>query len=183
LFQAFSVSEETIRWCAREKIIPTILLPQADIVRKFAEAYQEESAKAGRNLKLGERIGVVHSVYLANNKQDAYKLGEQGVCGVGFNKFFYHFGFAEAFRVPGDEAKYPAGKKMLPASELTMDRFERCGFAYFGNVADVRREMDALNENVHPEWFVWQTDQGFLPKDEVKRQLEVFGKEIIPRYK
>ena len=33
--------------------------------------------------------------------------------------------------------------------------------------------MDALNENVHPEWFVWQTDQGFLPKDEVKRQLEV----------
>ena len=61
LFQAFSVSEETVRWCAREEIIPTILLPQPPVVRKFAEAYREESRKAGRNLKLGDRIGVLHA--------------------------------------------------------------------------------------------------------------------------
>jgi hypothetical protein len=30
---------------------------------------------------------------------------------------------------------------------------------------------------------VWQGDQGLLPLDEIKRQLETFGKEIIPRYK
>jgi hypothetical protein len=30
---------------------------------------------------------------------------------------------------------------------------------------------------------VWQGDQGFLPKDEVKRQIEIFGKELLPRYK
>src|SRR5260370_29761963 len=65
LFQAFSVSEETIRWCARENIMPTILLPQPEVVRKFAEAYQEEAGKAGRNLKLGEGIGVLHWCYFA----------------------------------------------------------------------------------------------------------------------
>ena len=43
--------------------------------------------------------------------------------------------------------------------------------------------MDAMVENVHPDWFVWQSDQGFLDKDLVKRQLETFGKEILPRYK
>ncbi len=183
LFQAFSVSEETIRWCARENITPTILLPQPQVVRQFAEAYRDEASKAGRNLKLGEGIGVLHAVYLGANKQEAYKLGEEGICGVGFREFFHHFGFSEAWRLPEDEAKYPSGKVMLPASEVTMERLDRNKFAFCGSPDDVRREMDAMVENVNPDWFVWQTDQGFLPKDTVKRQLEIFGKEIVPRYK
>ncbi|HXR35866.1 MAG TPA: LLM class flavin-dependent oxidoreductase, partial [Candidatus Binataceae bacterium] len=183
LFQAFSVSEETIRWCAREEIIPTILLPQPPVVRKFVEAYREESRKAGRDLKLGERIGVLHSIYLADNKERARELGRAGICGVAFRRFFHHFGFSEAWRLPEDEARYPTGKVMLPASEVTIERQERVKFAYVGTVDDVRHEMDAMNENVHPEWFVWQGDQGFLPKEEVKRQIVTFGKEVMPRYK
>ena len=132
---------------------------------------------------LGESIGVLHCVYFADNKKQAYKLADEGICGVGFKQFFHHFGFSEAWRLPEDEAKYPTGKTMLPASEITMQRLERNGFAYFGTVDDVRREMDGVVENVHPEWFVWQSDQGFLPKDQLKRQLETFGKEILPRYK
>ena len=183
LFQAFSVSEATVRWCAQEGIIPTILLPQPPVVRGFVEAYKEEAAKAGRNLKLGENVGVLHCIYLADTIAKAREIGEQGICGVGFKQFFHHFGFSEAWREPGDEAKYPSGKVMLPASELSMERFERSGFAYTGTVADVTRSMDEMVENVHPEWFVWQGDQGFLPKDEVKRQIELFGKKILPRYK
>ena len=125
----------------------------------------------------------MHCIYLANSKEEAYKLGEQGITGVGFKQFFHHFGFSEAWRLPEDEAKYPTGKVMLPASELSMQRFERNKFAYFGTADDVRREMDEVVENVHPEWFVWQSDQGFLSKDIVKRQLETFGEKILPRYK
>lgn len=183
LFQAFSVSEETVRWCARESIIPTILLPQPPVVRKFAEAYVEEGRKAGRDLKLGESIGVLHSIYFGKNREEARKLGDDGICGVGFRRFFHQFGFSEAWREPEDEARYPTGKVMLPASEVSMERLERVKFAYTGTVDDVRREMDAMVENVHPEWFVWQGDQGFLPKDVVKKQIEIFGKEILPRYK
>jgi alkanesulfonate monooxygenase SsuD/methylene tetrahydromethanopterin reductase-like flavin-dependent oxidoreductase (luciferase family) len=183
LFQAFSVSEATVRWCAQEGIIPTILLPQPPVVRKFVEAYREEAAKVGRNLKLGESVGVLHCIYLADTIQKARQLGDAGICGVGFKQFFHHFGFSEAWREPADEAKYPSGKVMLPASELSMERFERSGFAYTGTVDDVTHSMDEMVENVHPEWFVWQGDQGFLPKDEVKRQIELFGKKILPRYK
>src|SRR6266481_8250670 len=89
LFQAFSISEETVRWCAREGITPTILLPQPEIVRNFAEAYRDEAGKHGRKLKLGEQIGVVHCVYLADNKQKAYELGERGLA-LAFNHFFRH---------------------------------------------------------------------------------------------
>src|SRR5437667_268410 len=85
-----TASEETIRWCARENIIPTVLLPQPPVVRKFAEAYQEEAAKAGRKLSLGESFGVLHCIYLANNKEQGYKLGDEGICGIGFKQFFHH---------------------------------------------------------------------------------------------
>jgi alkanesulfonate monooxygenase SsuD/methylene tetrahydromethanopterin reductase-like flavin-dependent oxidoreductase (luciferase family) len=181
LFQAFSISEETVRWCAREGITPTILISQPPQLRKLVEAYQEEARKANRQLKLGESVGVLRAVYLADNHAKAEKLAEEGVIGTAFREFFYHFGFFEAWREAADDAKY--GKKMLPAEEATIARMERADFAYLGSVEDVRRRMDALVENAHPEWFVWQGDQGLLPLAEARRQVEVFGKELLPRYK
>jgi alkanesulfonate monooxygenase SsuD/methylene tetrahydromethanopterin reductase-like flavin-dependent oxidoreductase (luciferase family) len=183
LFQAFSISEETVRWCAREGITPAILISQPEQVRKLAEAYRAEARTVGRTLALGEGIAALHAVYFAANRDKARELANAGACGVAFRKFFYHFGFTEAWREPGDEAKYPAGKVMLPQSECTIERLERAKFAYTGTVDDVRREMDAMVENIHPEWFVWQGDQGLLPKDEVKRQIETYGKEMVPRYR
>jgi alkanesulfonate monooxygenase SsuD/methylene tetrahydromethanopterin reductase-like flavin-dependent oxidoreductase (luciferase family) len=182
LFQAFSLSEETVRWCAREGIRPTIILPQPEVVRKLGEAYVEEARKAGRTLKLGQNIGVLRGIYLADSVAHARKLAESGMCVLGFREVFHHFGFTEAWREPADEKKYPAGKVPLPASEVTAERIERVKFAYIGTVNDVQRGLDELVEKVNPEWFVWQGDQGFLPKDEVKRQIELFGKKLLPRY-
>ena len=181
LFQAFSVSEETVRWCAREQIIPTILLPQPPVVRKLAEAYREEAHAAGHNLDLGERIGVLHSVFLAESKELARELARSGSF-VAFKTLFHQFGFFEAWRLPEDESRYPTGKVMLPASEVTIERMERCGASYIGTADDVRREMDAVVENVHPEWMILSADQGFLPLEQVKRQIGDIGSEIIPRY-
>ncbi len=42
--------------------------------------------------------------------------------------------------------------------------------------------MDALVENVHPEWLIVQGDQGLLPKEEIIRQIVTMGKELLPRY-
>ena len=67
--------------------------------------------------------------------------------------------------------------------EATIARMERNDFAYMGTVEDVRKRIDALVENAHPQWFVWQGDQGVLPLAEAKRQVEIFGKELLPRYK
>jgi alkanesulfonate monooxygenase SsuD/methylene tetrahydromethanopterin reductase-like flavin-dependent oxidoreductase (luciferase family) len=182
LFQAFSLSEETVRWCAREGIRPTIILPQPEVVRKLGEAYVEEAQKAGRTLKLGQNIGVLRGIYLADNMENARKLATSGMCVLGFKQLFHHFGFTEAWREPADETKYPTGKIPLPASEVTAERIQRVKFAYMGSVDDVTRGLDELVEKASPEWFVWQGDQGFLPKDEVKRQIELFGKKILPRY-
>ncbi len=182
LFQAFSMSEETVRWCGREGLQPTIILPQPEVVRKLALVYQEESRKAGRDLKLGEGVGVVRGINVAETREQARQYADKSTCVLGFREFFHHFGFSEAWREPADEAKYPTGKVNLPASEVTTDRLSRVKFIYMGTPDDVRRGLDELVEMANPEWFAWQGDQGFLPKDDVKRQLELFGNKVLPHY-
>ena len=61
-----------------EGITPTILIPQPPLLRKLVEAYKEEGRKAGRQLKLGESVGVLRAVYLADNHAKAEKLAEEG---------------------------------------------------------------------------------------------------------
>ncbi len=181
LFQAFSVSEETVRWTARERITPSILISDPKRVRELAEIYRQESAANGRKLNLGESIGVLRTVYLGQNREEARQMAEEGAVGLGFRKFFYHFGFWEAWRSPEDDAKYPG--RMLPLEECTIDRVERAKFSLIGDVNGVRGEMDALAENANPEWFMWQGEQGLLPAEVVKNQIRTFGEKIISRFK
>jgi len=79
------------------------------------------------------------------------------------------------------DARNP-NKQPLPSSECTTDRLEKAHFALVGTTSDIRREMDLLVETANPEWFIWQSDQGYLPLDQVKRMLQRFGKEILPHY-
>jgi len=181
LFQAFSMSESTIRWAAREGLIPTLLASEPKQVRYFAEAHVDEAKEHGRDLKLGENLGVFRSVYLADSHAEATRMGDIGLIGVGWQHCFHHFGFTEAFRFPEDDVKYP-NKQALPASECTMARLEKAHFALVGTTSDIRREMDLLVETANPEWFIWQSDQGYLPLEQVKRMLQRFGKEILPHY-
>ena len=55
-------------------------------------------------------------------------------------------------------------------------------YALVGTVDDIRREIEALQKNSHLEWFGWYFDQGLLPWDEARRQLDMFAK-VIPEFK
>ena len=183
LFQAFSVSDETIVWCAKQGIIPMTLITHPDAMARVAKLFQDESAKAGRKLELGQRIGVLRQIYFGQNKEETYRLAEMGTAGVGFGKFWGHFGFFEAFRLPGDEEKWPRGKALVPQSEWTVDRMDRAHYLFMGSESDVRRKMDALMEAANPEYFCWNFDQGMIPMDVMKDQLRTFGEKIMPHYR
>ena len=180
LFQAFSQSEGTIRWAAKEGIIPTLLTSDLDDLRAFADLHVEEAAKHGRELALGESLGVFRTVYMADDRAKAREIAMRGLMGTGWPGWAHDFGFTDAFRLPEDDIKYKDQK--LPREEATMERFEKKHFALTGNASDVRKEMDLLVEAANPEWFIWQGDQGYLPVDDVKRMLERFGTEVMPHY-
>lgn len=180
LFQAFSMSEATVRWCARENIVPTLFISDHDQVRFFAEVHVEEAKTAGRALKFGESLGVLRAIYPGDTQEAAKKMLAAGFCGYGFQNFFYHFGFLEAFRTEADNKKY--GEGPMPASEATPERMIGSNFALAGTTSDIRRAMDQLIEAGNPEWFIWQGDQGILPIEEVKRAIRKVGEEVLPHY-
>ncbi len=54
--------------------------------------------------------------------------------------------------------------------------------AIVGTVDDTRRQLEAVREKLNPDWFMILSDQGFLPRDEMKEQLEILGTKIIPEF-
>ena len=79
--------------------------------------------------------------------------------------------------MPEDEAKWPAGKVMLPRSEWTVERLQKTDNLYAGNESDVRRKMDELAEHVNPEYFNYNNggDLGLMPLETIKEQVRLFG--------
>lgn len=172
LFQAFSLSESTIRWTARESITPVILTCIPSEYRKMVEAYQGEAAQHGRQLRLGESTGVLRQVNFGRDKAEAMAQAQRGLAGVGWQNFWGYHGFYEVFRYPGEESAVP----------WTVDRMEETHYLYAGTVDDVRTRMAQLWENGNPEYFVWWSDQGLLPFNEVRRNLQLFGEKIMPEF-
>jgi hypothetical protein len=104
----------------------------------------------------------------------------------GFQIYFSGFGFWEALRLPGDEQQWPKGT-LLPPEEWTMDRFTKTKYGLAGTVDDIKRDIEDL-ATIHGnggelEWFSWFFDQGHMPIDEAKRQLEIFAEHIIPEFR
>lgn len=172
IWQPFSVSERTIRWCATEGIVPWILIAHPPSFRELCEAYREEAAKHGRNLELGESIGAFRSVHIGNTYTEGYSLGAE-TQGAGFIQYFAGFGFFEAYRYPGETTPVP----------WKFERMVEAKYSLVGTVDDVKREMEALQKNANIEWFGWFFDQGMMPWEETKRQLEIFGTKILPEFK
>jgi len=179
IWQPFSVSEKTVRWCAEEAIVPWILISHPPLFRTLCEAYRDSAVGAGHGFGAGENVGVFRSLHLADTTEKAIELGAQAQ-GL-FLSYFGAFGFIEAFRLPEDEERYPGQR--LPPEEWTYDRARRNSYALGGTVDDVKRQMEELYENVPIEWFGWYFDQGLLSLDEAKRQLEMFGEHIIPEFR
>lgn len=181
LFQAFSTSETTIRWCAREGITPMILLSRPEQLRHLARIYMEEAGRAGRWLALGDGIGVLRQVYFAENRRAVERLAEQGLVGVGYKRFWGHFGFWESFRFPDDDMEFAL--EPLPPREWTVERMLRARYLFAGTAAQVNEGIEELVVTANPEWFAWLLDQGLLPRAELRKQLELFGTHILPRYR
>jgi hypothetical protein len=59
---------------------------------------------------------------------------------------------------------------------------DRCGYLYAGTAADVRRSMDELVEQVNPEYYIINTDQGLRPQQECIEELRTFAKEVMDHY-
>ena len=186
-FQPFSVSESTIRHTAKVGVMPMILVSNPPDFRRLCEIYREVAADSGRTLGLGESVGAFRAVSFGNTREEGLALLEKTNF-FGFNAYFAGFGFWEAFRFAEDAEKYPLDPYTpLPPSEWTLDRFVNVKYGLAGTVDQVKRQIEEV-ASIHEgdgelEWFSWFFDQGLMPLDEARRQIELFAEHIIPAFR
>jgi alkanesulfonate monooxygenase SsuD/methylene tetrahydromethanopterin reductase-like flavin-dependent oxidoreductase (luciferase family) len=186
-FQPFSVSESTIRHTARVGVMPMILVSNPPDFRRLCQIYREVAAENGRNLGLGESVGAFRAVSFGNTREEGLSLLEKTNF-FGFNAYFAGFGFWEAFRFAEDAEKYPLDPYTpLPPSEWTLDRFVNVKYGLAGTVDQIKQQIEDV-ASIHEgdgelEWFSWFFDQGLMPIDEARRQIELFAEHIIPAFR
>ena len=186
-FQPFSVSESTIKHTAKVGVTPIILVSNPPDFTRLCKTYQEVAAENGRELGLGESVGAFRAISFGDTEAEGRALLEKTNF-FGFNAYFAGFGFWEAFRFPEDAEKYPLDPYTpLPPSEWTMDRFVNVKYGLAGTVDQVKRQIEDV-ATIHGnggelEWFSWFFDQGLMPLDEAKRQIELFAEHIIPEFR
>ena len=158
LLQALTTNEATIRWAAREGVVPMVFLPFPDMAIQGAEFYRDEAAKFGRTLRRGESVGLSRLVYLGKTREQALETARNG------SIFLYRQFHAKFYdRIPDN-----------------IDGFLAARVAFAGSVDEIRRQMAEVREKMDPEYFMILVDQGFLPFDQVREQVELFGTKILP---
>ncbi len=167
IFQPFASSENSIRWCPQEEI--TAILPPMylELQNQLYDIYREEAAKAGRTLALGDGLGLLRDVVVADTDEEALELwGNSGAfCGAAW---FAPFGFNKLLAPPGES---------LTPQDM-MDR----GMLLVGSPDTVSRQMETLVKDTPVRWLFAWTYNGLMPHEKIMRSLELFQTKVLPRF-
>jgi alkanesulfonate monooxygenase SsuD/methylene tetrahydromethanopterin reductase-like flavin-dependent oxidoreductase (luciferase family) len=182
VFMAFSLSETSIRFAAREGMISQIQVSRPADFNHLCHVYQEVAAEHGRELELGEQIAAPRYIYIGDTYEEAFQRAVRTL-GWQYAEYFGAFGFMEGFRNPEDPVE-PKPLRFKDADEVAKRLIEH-QFALVGTVDDVKRQLDSLarcHDGGNLEWFTYQLDQGYMPIEEAMEQMEIFGTKIMPEF-
>lgn len=179
LWQPFTISDRSVIRAAQENILPWMFTPNPDEHAAKAKLYQEESVKQGRHYKLGEHTGILKIVGMADTREEALATYGKGMQ-KDFAAFFGPFGYLEVLRKQEDDAHKP-----ISPEKGDFKRMNEVEMALLGGPDDVKRGIQRLLDRMPDlEWFglFMQGQQGVLPIDVVKRNLELFATKVIPEF-
>jgi alkanesulfonate monooxygenase SsuD/methylene tetrahydromethanopterin reductase-like flavin-dependent oxidoreductase (luciferase family) len=179
LWQPFTISDRSVIRAAQEGILPWLFTPNPDDHAAKARLYQEESAKCGRDYKLGEHTGILKIVGMADTREDAIETYGRNMP-KDFAAFFGPFGYLEVMRKKEDDKHVP-----ISPEKGDFKRMNDVEMALLGGPDDVKRGIQRMLDRMPDlEWFglYMQGQQGVLPLDTVKRNLELFATKVIPEF-
>lgn len=175
LFQAFSLSDETMRWCGREGIVPTILFGATETVRDLQETHHQEAVESGFDFELGENTSICRAIHFTDSKDELYEKIEKYEYPV-WKAWYEPFGFTEALRFPDEEGPVPNREE----GESLADRLIESGLVIGGTVEEVTAELQRQLNECPAEYFVWLFHYGIIPKEEAFEDLRIFQNEVVP---
>jgi alkanesulfonate monooxygenase SsuD/methylene tetrahydromethanopterin reductase-like flavin-dependent oxidoreductase (luciferase family) len=179
LWQPFTISDRSVIRAAQENILPWMFTPNPDEHAAKAKLYQEEAAKHGRDYKLGEHTGILKIIGMADTREEAIATYGKGMQ-KDFAAFFGPFGYLEVLRQKEDDKHQP-----ISPEKGDFRRMNEVEMALLGGPDDVKRGIQRMLDRMPDlEWFglFMQGQQGVLPLDTVKRNLELFATKVIPEF-
>lgn len=165
LMQPFAFSESTIRWCARENVMPVLAPVNAALEAQLFDVYAEESG-----LERGEQMGVLRDVVVADTDEEALNLWASSGAFVG-GAWFNPFGFAAAIPEPGESPD-----DITP--QLLIDR----SLVLVGSVETVTRQLETLLDRLPLKYLLAWQYVSLIPNESLKRSLELFATKVLPRF-
>ena len=183
IWAPFTLSEKTLLDCAKRGMMPWVFEGVPDRFNDWCHKYQEEAERNGFSLKLGENVGAVRAITIADTYDEAFELAA-ATSGYEFHYYFGLFGFLEIFRKEGDPEARPLSFKTKEEATKRMIEF---GYQLCGTVDDVKRQMERLvkcHGDGALEWISWNFFyQGTVPWEVQERQLELFVTKVWPEFK
>jgi alkanesulfonate monooxygenase SsuD/methylene tetrahydromethanopterin reductase-like flavin-dependent oxidoreductase (luciferase family) len=147
LFQAFGASPPTIEWCGANDVVPTILFGAVERIRELLEIYRAAHAAAGRDVAIGERVGVCRTFHIVEGirgedavRAELLRRAERWEAPV-WRGWYETFGLLDLMlRLPGEEGPVPA------PGESIGERLLRSGVMIGGTVDDCKRQVERFLE-------------------------------------
>ncbi|WLW50331.1 LLM class flavin-dependent oxidoreductase [Streptomyces sp. YU58] len=186
VFIPTTTSPRTVTDAARNGRTLLLTARSREKVRSIAELYRDTARAHGRDLRLGEGVGVVAKVFLGDTFDEAFDLAVQ-TSGYWFHNVFQAFGFNEGLRTAEDDPR----RTLRPddARALTR-RMHEAGLLFCGTADQVRDQMKGLYEvygGGRLDWFVWefwtQALPGELAPDVQRGQLKTYAEQIMPAFR
>ncbi len=172
LFQPFSFSESSITWAAQHNVVPVTVVCDPEIGLGQFRACQAGAAEAGRNLALGQGIGLLREVLVADTDEEALALGRASG-GFLWPKFLAPFAFNAALARPGEDYR------TIPNTYESM--VER-GLSICGSPDTVARKFEHLFKTLPAEYFWLYTYNELVPHKAIMRSFELLTKKVLPNF-
>jgi alkanesulfonate monooxygenase SsuD/methylene tetrahydromethanopterin reductase-like flavin-dependent oxidoreductase (luciferase family) len=182
VFVPVTASSASLVRAAQRGFVAFIADSRPDSFAQACRTYQEEAAKVGRDLGLGEGLGGVRQLVIGDTYEEAFELAVE-TNGEHYHNYFEVFGQAEQMRLPSDPPNEMV--RFKSARECTQ-RMVDTEFLLCGTPDQIKRKLDGQVScfgDGHLEWFNWLFFmQGSASVERQCEQVERFAKEILPSF-
>ncbi|WP_433466350.1 LLM class flavin-dependent oxidoreductase [Spirillospora sp. CA-128828] len=165
-------SPRSIRWAAERGVQGMFWLPPVSALKERFELYRDVASEAsGREYALGEGIGLVRDVYVADTMEQARREFEEAVM-TSYRWIMHWRGLRNLMN---------AGEELTDEHELSFDflfpRNMLVGTPEYvaDKIAELRDEVGLRH------LLLWTTHPG-LPHRDAMRSLELFSEKVMPQF-
>ena len=166
----------SIQYAAENDLDAMMWIPPVSALKPRFELYRDKrSARAGRDVALGEGISLVRDMFCAETKADARRLGADGI--LDYMRWVCHWRGLGNHMQAGERLPETAGKLDLLDFEFLDERN-----LLFGTPDEISDKIEELLDVLNLQTLVvWSHFPGVAHEDAM-RSVKLFTEDVMPRF-